>query len=573
MSLTASIFKRLQSFVAPAPAARPPDSIVTFLQNWQSGALTGNWTQDRVNLANQFHGWNYVAIGAIAEEAACLAPQICRVVDGQEVRGELRKSLTSRGAPAWNCEASIERDVRRRFLSKSMKRKALANLQESDELEPISSDHALVKLLKNPNGPDVAYSFYYRYWMYMRLIGSAYIWIVPNRSGMPCQLWVIPSHWVREFATDANGKPTEKLVGSYEIRPMSGYGYGDFTANFTGGGWMPGMGGVKRVDESEIIKIAYPNPLSLVDGLSPVAACGSWLDVSSAIDNSRVQAFYNGAFPGVILQLDKEVSAPDKSQLDRIYERFAEKVSGVRNSRKPYVLAPGLTLAPSPWQSPVEMDHVQSANQIRDWLLAMHRVGPTIAGITEQTSFAADTAARQGFYHGTLRPQLKFLGEVLTEKLCPRFAKPGEKLVCYWPDPTPDDPETKLKEAQALAALSANTPNEIRENFGKKPFEFGGDDPMGSMGQQPLPWATGEQSMGMGGMDGGPLPPEGGQSSDAEPSQGDADPMDDVMRELLAGGGEGASERPGQAIPTPLAKSLLDRINGEKSLGNGNGKH
>lgn len=578
-----SIFKRIASAFAPPRADPPADKLVEFLSGWQRSNTIQTSTYTRANQVQQFRGWGYVAIDARASESACLTPKVCRIVDGNEVDDEYRKSLYR--AKSLEEREFVRQQRRRKYLSKSMRKKALAHVQDSDEMEQVSSKHDLVKLLQNPNGPDVAYTFFYRMFCYLRLTGVAYIWVVNNVLGKPMQLWCVPSHWVYEFPTDVLGRETNKLIGSYEFRPLNA-SPGMFGEAM--GGWIGGATGKRRVDEYEVIKIAYVNPMSLTDAWSPMQATASWTDTSNAIDTTRVQTLYHGAYPGVVLQLDKEVINPDQPTLERIRDKFEEKVAGVRNFRKAYVLAPGLTIAPSPWQSSVELDHVNSATQIRDWQLAAHRTGPTIAGITEQTSFAADTAARQGFYHGTLRPDLMLVGQVLTEKLAPRF----EDDLCVWyDDPTPDDPEFLLKKAETMDRLSANSPNEVREDFGDEPWEYGGDNPRGTMGVQELPWNTGEVSP-MPGMDGGMMPGEEG-----------GDPMDSVMSELMNGGNDGSDEggkwTPGQSrsgqpkwtntasgsvkyqaqapnkessgMPTPLGKSLLDRIEGE--LPNGNGKH
>ncbi len=564
MGLLANVVKRISSAFAPQRADPAPDRIVNFLQGWQTSNTSQTASYNRLDQVAQFRGWAYVAIDARAAESACLTPKVSRVVNGDEVADDFRKSL--RRAKSLEERDDIRATMRRKFVSKSLKKKALAHLQDSDELEAVSSDHPLVKLLQNPNGPDVAYTFFYRLFMYLRLTGVAYIWVVPNRAGRPCQLWVLPSQWVREYPTDVNGQTCEKLVGSYEINPITGPMYGgDY-----GSGWFPGGGGKKRVDEGEIIKIAYVNPMSLVEPWSPMQATSSWTDVSNAIDSSRVQTLYNGAYPGIVLELDKEVAAPDQPQLERIFERFAEKAAGVRNSRKPYVLAPGMRILPSPFQTSIEMDYVNSFTQSRDSQLAAHRTGPTIAGITEQTSFAADTAARQGFYHGTLRPDLMLIGSILTEKLATRFE---ENLVVWYEDPTPDDPDYKLKVAEAMSRMSAKSPNEVREAFGDEPFEYGGDGVPVPMGSQFVPWKTGEEDAmpagGMGGMDGGPLPAEGGEPGAVpgqDQPQAGGDPMADVMAQLLGddAGGDGAAEQPG--LPTPLKDRLT---NGAATNGNG----
>jgi len=548
MGFLSSIAKRIEGVFSPPRRDPIPDKLVQFLAGWQRSNTIQTSTYNRINQVQAYRGWGYVAIDARASESACLTPKVCRIVDGNQVEEDYRKSL--RQAKSLEEAHAVREARRRRYLSKSMRRKAIAHVQDSDEMEQVSSNHPLVRLLQNPNAPDVAYTFSYRIYMYLRIHGVAYIWTVPNMLGRPVQLWCVPPSWVYEYPTDVNGRETDKLIGSYEFRPMNSV---PGQAYEMGMGWLGGASGNRRVDESEVIKIAYVNPGSLTDSWSPMQATSSWTDTSNAIDATRVQTLYHGAYPGVVLQLDKEVLKPDMGDLERIKEKFEEKVAGVRNFRKAYVLAPGLTIAPSPWQSSVELDHVNSATQIRDWQLAAHRVGPTIAGITEQTSFAADTAARAGFYQGTLKSDLTLVGQVLTEKLAKRF---GEDLCIYYEDPTPSDLDFKLKKVEVLSRLSANTPNEIREDFGEDPFEFGGDNPVSGLGSQELPWATGELSA-MPPIEEGGFPQEGGEDA------GQSDPLADVMNELL--GGDGAEEKTA-GLPTPLAERMTN------SAANGNGK-
>ncbi len=552
MGIIASIAKRIGLGGLPSAFAPPrpdpiPDKLVEFLAVWQRSNTIQTTTYGRINQVQAYRGWGYVAIDARASESACLTPKVCRIVDGNQVDEDYRKSLYA--AKSLQDRDMVRASRRRRYLSKSMRKKALAHVQDSDEMEQVSSKHPLVKLLQNPNRPDVAYTFSYRIYMYLRIHGVAYIWVVNNTLDKPCQLWCVPPAWVYEFPTDVNGRETEKLTGSYEFRPTNMMNQ-SYEMSL---GWIGGATGKRRVDESEVIKIAYVDPMSLTDSWSPMQATAAWTDTSNAIDSTRVQTLYHGAYPGIVLQLDKEVLQPDMPGLERIKEKFEEKVAGVRNFRKAYVLAPGLTIAPSPWQSSVELDHVNSATQIRDWQLAAHRVGPTIAGITEQTSFAADTAARAGFYNGTLKPDLTLVGQVLTEKLAPRFE---DDLCVYYDDPTPSDPEYTLKKLETMDRLSATSPNQVREELGDEPWEYGGDNPRAGIGQQELPWATGEVAPMPGMEDGGPLPQEGGQPADDGA-------MDDVMSELLGAGGDGASGTPG--LPSPLK----ERINGNGALSNG----
>lgn len=541
MSLTGNLIKSIGGLFTKSRR----DRVVELVPNYMASANTSyqfNWA--RSEFINAYRGWNYVAIKAICEEIAGLSPSIMKREDGREVHEQYRKSIK---AATWEERAAITESHRRLYLSKSMKRKALANLQDSDELKPVSHDHPLCKLLRKPNPSDVSWTFWYKVFMYLELTGASYIWKAKNRLGRTTQLWVVPSHWVFEFP-DREG---EKLIGYYEIRPSVGVypldtGYG--------AGWFPGGGGSERRPADQFIKIAYPSPYTLVDGYAPVQAIGTWIDVSNNIDRSRVQKFANGAFPGVVLELDKGITdPPDEAAGERIRTAFAETYQGVRNTGKPAILGPGMKMVPY-GQTSVEMDYTNSADQSRGNLMAAHRVPQSIAGIVELSTFANAAAAKSNFYSSCIKPKLVLTGQKLTEELANEY---DEDLIAYWnePEAANADPDFKLKADDTRLKNQTKTPNEVREDNGDAPWEHGGDDPMGSPGMQPIPWNTGEEPMQMPGMQPGGMP-----GQEQQPQDGGDDAMDSVMQTLL--NGDGASE--------PSGEKSLNRI--ASMNGNGNGK-
>jgi hypothetical protein len=79
---------------------------------------------------------------------------------------------------------------------------------------------------------------------------------------------------------------------------------------------------------------------------------------------------------------------------------------------------------------------------------------------------------------------------VLTENL----AREQDRRKCiYWPDPTPVDPAQRNADITTRFGTGAISPNQIRTEFGDKPYEFGGDDPVLPMGVAPVPWASNQQ--------------------------------------------------------------------------------
>lgn len=525
-----------------APAAKSPiDLIIDLMPGWRAATAPMNFTAAKAEYVQHYRGWNYVATSAIAKTIACMPPSVCRKADGAEVAEAYRKSLVGK---SWQQRESIRSAYRRKYLSSTSRRKALADLQQSDELEPVSLTHPLVKLLRNPNGPDVSWTFWYKIALYMRMTGAAYIWCPPERGGkLPSQLWVIPSHWVRELPGE------RELIGEYEICPTMMQPH-ESVGQF-GAGWFPGMGGRERRPADQIIKIAYPSPYTIIDGYAPIQAIGTWIDGSDNIDRSRVQVFHNAIFPGCAIEMDKDAKIPSQDEIDRFRAQFTERYAGVVNTRRPTILFPGCKLVPMNMTA-VEMDYVNSAEQMRANILSAHGVPQSIVGLVEQTTYANAEASQYNFFGTTIKPDLMLFGQTLTEKLAKRF---GEDLVVYWQDPTPNDPDFRLRKFDAMVRGKAATPNEWREAEGLSPWEYGGDDPIGSMGDQPLGWATGDQPMNeAAGMFGG----MGGD----QPEQG-ADAMDGVMGELL--GGDGAATEPEGGMRSPLAKAL--------SNGNGRNGH
>ena len=490
------------------------------------GGSFQSWTGNRAELANHLKGANGVAIQAICEDVACMDPQVARVRPAEDVAALERQT---KALPRSERKAALAA-LRAKYVSRRVRRKSLATVQDSDELEPVGTTHELVRLLRNPNGPDVQWSFFYRVMMFLELIGNTYIWVVKDGTGKPRELWPIPAHWVRHRP----GKG--KIVEAYQIRPMFG-----FQALDWGGGWFPGGGGEFEVPEEDMIWISYPSPINPFDGYSKLTAAAAWIDISERIDDSRVAHFVNGMFPGVVVELDKDMHEdPSAATIERLQADLAARYTGVRRTNKPVILAPGMTLRPFT-NSAVDMDYVQGANQVGDWQLASHRMGKSVIGMAENTTFASMVASRANYYSSTLRPKLVLIGQVLTERLArPHY---GDDIVVYWQDAAPDDPDMRLRENQTLASMGAKTINEVRQEYGLESYAHGGDDPLVPMGLSELPLNTGQDPADM------PIPATaserwdeddqgtapgfgGGKQAGGGGEGGGGDAMGDAMRQL-----------------------------------------
>lgn len=454
----------------------------------------GSWSSDRTTQVQHFTGWNYVAIMALAEEVACQMPKVAMRYTKEEIERESRRGRIKSA----------------NLLSPQYIRKTFASLQPNEELEAVDHTHPLLRLLTNPNPPDTGMTFWMRTVIFLRLTGNAYWWVIPNsvpgrdERGLPGELWVLPSQWVWPHYSGESGT----IIDYYDIRP---YGFG--------------MGGHRwlRIPAEDMVHFAYPGPIHPFDGYSPLQAGAQWVDVARSIDVSRFAQFKNNGWPGMTVEMPPDMNDPSDEDLDRFRAKLFAVYAGERNSGKLLIVPPGIKMSPQT-RTAVEMDYVQSFDQSRDTELALHRVGKSIAGITEEVNRAGVTAARANFIYSTVRPLVMLIDGVITEKLANRF---DERLLVYHDDKAPDDPQQKLQEWTAAADRGYCTPNEFRRAvLGLDGYEHGGDDPLVGADKMVLPLATGggEEQYG-------DLPPEVAARLEAShaghgtPAEGAANPQ------------------------------------------------
>lgn len=419
------------------------------------GAGPGAWSQDRALQVQQFRGWVYCAVQATAEEYAGQAVQVAYRRSPKQA-DEARKAQK-----AWN------------YAGRRHRKKAMARLQTHEELELANHDHPLYRLLQNPNAPDTYETFWQKLVIYLRLTGNGYIWVIPNELGLPLELWVLPSHWVYPAERTQEQIDAGVLIAGYEIRP-----YG---VRATSGVVLPA---------EEVIHFPAPNPIAPFDGFSALQAGANWIDTLTASDVSRFAAQKQGIWPGLILSLLPDMHDPDDHTMARLRERFRQHNQGESRAGRPLVLGPGMKVEQAT-RPPAEMDWIQGSDQLRDWILSLFRVPKAVLGITAEVNRASMEAASANFARWCIRPLMRLIDGVLTEKLARRF---DADLVIYHEDPTPDDPKQLNEDLKTDAALGVRTPNEVRSLRGLEPYEHGGDDPLVPSSLRVLPLGTGEET-------------------------------------------------------------------------------
>ncbi len=416
----------------------------------------GGWSADRIEMTAHMKHWVYIAVRTRYERFAELPPNIALV------KSEIPD------APATEARADAISRATRAMLADTRFKKTAHAIKPHEQIEHVGDNHPLVRLLAKPNALEVAWDFWAELNMFLDLTGNCYVWVVPNKLGLPAELWVIPAHWVRPRL--AMGKEVNEagLIEYYEVQPFIG-------------------SSAMRIPANEIIWLRTPNPMHMLDGYSPQTAGAEWIDAGESVDQSRFWQFKNGCFPIGAVQLGSKYEGVDQFDLERYQAQFYARIQGEAKYGLPIIMPPDAEYKPLTI-APVEMGYIESADQLKDWILALYNVPKEVVGLQPTGSDLSWYAPMLLFARQAIAPRLQYLGQALTARLAMRY---DPHLRLWWDDPTPNNPQQINSDIAQDLAARAISPNEVRAIRGRDPWP-GGDDPITPVGESPMPLATGE---------------------------------------------------------------------------------
>jgi HK97 family phage portal protein len=352
----------------------------------------GWWRDDSVEQLRNYQSWVYAAVNAIAQEAARQRPSV--------------------------------------YINTG---------QAEHEQIAVPHTHPLVRLLEQPNPWLTAWELWYLTLVYLELTGNCFWYVAAGADGLPAEVWVVPTPWVRVVPD-----PRE-FVRGYEVAG-------------------PGVP-VEWFSPREMVHLKYPNPLNQHYGLSPLQANALCVDANTELLKSRCLSFTAGQRPGIVIQSEQMLS---DATVRRLEEAVQSRFGGRQNWHRPLILEQGLKAAP--WTlTPAEMDYLNSSRMTRDEIFALFRVPAPVAGLVEHTGLGADIwyGARAMFCEGTVQPKLELLGQMLTRSLARQF---GTDLAVAFGDCSPRDHGERRRDDELDARLGLRTYNEIRRSRGLDPY-------------------------------------------------------------------------------------------------------
>ena len=307
----------------------------------------------------------------------------------------------------------------------------------------------LVDLLEKPNPEEGFGELMEGFNLQMDLTGTALTWIVPNRMGVPKELYPTPTAIAIPQAVTNPDYPQ----GYYRIQPV--YPYGPFSTFPT-----PNSAVGAAIPAEWMMRMKYPHPLLRWDGYSPLTALNQHVDELVAMDTSRWYKMKNSSNPDAILNPDdtENLEPLGASEIDRIHAEWANTQQGPQNHGKLIVGTPHYKFDLLDGHNPKEMDYVNSWNQLLAFIMSGFGTTKSVTGMTDDASYATLFASLKQFHMLSLNPKCARFSRVITRKLAPFF---GDDLIVEIKCARIDDHEVKERKLSLACNFGVLTNNQL----------------------------------------------------------------------------------------------------------------
>ena len=476
MPTQAEIIKAMAAQDMRAVRERTPADfkVSTDYQLEQSLQQSGSgYSSDHRKEVEMYTGWNYVAIHAIATQCGQAA---CYAYTEEEAVGSVMKSMYN---------------------------------DKDDQGRPVPKDSPLLKFLKRPNPQQSGSSFRFEMALQLKLTGKVLIWNMTNTYGKVVRRYIIPTAIVEPKQPNK-----DYPEGYYKVKPELAR-QGGQQGWFFAGQHMSKLHW--NLDARHVQVILDPHPVYRDDGQSSVSAGALWTDSSNHIDTARTNHMRLGPDPSVHVHIAGQM---DAQELKGAEARFNQKYCGTdRAGRAMFTSGDGVSVTPLS-NTARDMAYGEGFMQMRDAIMALHKVPPTAAGIEQATGGESLYAPLKQFIFLTIQPILNLFADEDNESWVWQY---GEGHYVEYRAKAIDEPEQRNREHEILMKAGAITKGELRLRMGMQLFGDERDDEIAGAASAPeaMPGMEGgtPAAMGMDGTDSVPNPPPqffGSQEQQAE---------------------------------------------------------
>ena len=233
----------------------------------------------------------------------------------------------------------------------------------------------------------------------------------------------------------------------------------------------------------KVIHFKYPNPINPYYGMGPLEAIAYAYDLDLYMQVYQRNFFSEGARPDFVLETDQRVT---KDDADLVWNMWDERHKGMLKSWRPGILGQGLKAKPLS-VSNRDLAFASLADFSRDQMLAAFGVPAAKLGLVVDVNRANADAADVTFNREAVLPRIVLIEERIENDLLPYYPgqSPSAWLETDFENPVPTDRELELKERETYLRTGVIVVNEVREEIGKEPVEWG-DKPLMPSGTVPL---------------------------------------------------------------------------------------
>lgn len=268
-------------------------------------------------------------------------------------------------------------------------------------------------------------------------------WVVArmaNGKGAPAELWPVRPDRMRPVPHP------EQYIAGYEYRIGST---------------------VINLEPRDVIFKRRPHPLDPYRGIGTVQALMVDIEAERMSTLWTRNFFRNSAEPGGIIELEDDL---DDEAYERFVARWREQHQGVANAHRVAVLERGTWKDRKLTQRDMQFEQLRKLN--RDTMLGAFGMPASILGVAENVNRANAEAAEVMFSRWVVRPRLQRIRGMVNKNLAPLF---GPDLWMGFTDPTPENRELNLDEAERGIKAQILTRNEARARLGEGEVD-GGDE-------------------------------------------------------------------------------------------------
>ncbi len=316
----------------------------------------------------------------------------------------------------------------------------LAQEKPDGSIEPVLR-HPVLSILQKPNPLSTRWEMMKLTDIHLELTGNAFWYLAMNSLGKPAEIWVIP--------------PDRMRVVPSEDGLIKGYLY-EFA------------GQTIAFEPAEIIHFKFPHPTNRYYGMGVLQAVVYEYDTDLFMRKYQLSLFKNRAIPDVLLITDRVLN---KEEEDRLRAKWESAYRGIDRSGKVAVISKSLQVQPL-GLTPKDIEFLEGRRFTRDTILHVWGVPPSKLGVVEDVNRANAEANDYTFQNEVILPRLELIQQVLQYDFIDVFWE-SDSLTIDFENPVPQDKEYRLRQHQTYLNNGVMTINEVREEVGLEPVDWG----------------------------------------------------------------------------------------------------